>query len=612
MRIKKHIGIILSLLGCIMVLVALGAPWIGLDKDSGWGPARLFLLGSGVFFVVVPHSRLVISWVARTVSNFLIEQVPALSSIRESVKSRFEHFQSSPISQEQSGLNQAQRIRWINAQLAVVFLISVLVFTFLISVGRWTTWLVTTEHFHLLAEGFRQGHTYLALEPDAALRELDDPYLYENRQGIEHLWDASLYKGKYYLYWGPVPALATFIIESFVNIPIKDPQLVWLFSIGATLVILLLLRKLWLNEFNDLPAWSIIPPAFVVSLSNPLPWIMARPAVYEAAIIAGQFFLLLGIFSALSIVRRVSAKAWILVVPGCFMALALASRFTLLPVAVVVLTGFILQLEYSTKQSTGSQSKMLWRRSLLVFSPILIGLLLLGFYNYVRFDSMLESGHRYQLTLEKISGDYASSFAVENILPNALNYFLNPLRTIGTFPFVKAMWGSYSVTILRAFASGSYHAEQITGVLISTPFTLFSIVPLSVCLGSIWKRLDDMPFPRVRDLKIFQVEWGWLYFSLLFAVSVSVIPLLIFSYCTMRYLLDFLPALLILSSIGYASSLNAYRQNRLGNVVMIVIGIISSSYSVIIGILLGVTGYFASFEQFNPALFEKISRLLSW
>ena len=47
------------------------------------------------------------------------------------------------------------------------------------------------HHYEYLTEGFRQGHTYLSLDPPKELLELKDPYL-PTSLPEKRLWDASL------------------------------------------------------------------------------------------------------------------------------------------------------------------------------------------------------------------------------------------------------------------------------------------------------------------------------------------------------------------------------------------------------------------------------------
>ncbi len=57
MKIKRILGLSLTLLGSILSLVALGASVLGIEQEGGWGPARSFLLASGIVLIVLPHLR---------------------------------------------------------------------------------------------------------------------------------------------------------------------------------------------------------------------------------------------------------------------------------------------------------------------------------------------------------------------------------------------------------------------------------------------------------------------------------------------------------------------------------------------------------------------------
>jgi len=91
----------------------------------------------------------------------------------------------------------------------------ILTYVWFISTGLWTTWPATTNYYDQLATSFHEGHLYLDVQPDPALLELPDPYDPDARESMQEsdieklntIWDMSLYGGKIYLYWGPVPAL---------------------------------------------------------------------------------------------------------------------------------------------------------------------------------------------------------------------------------------------------------------------------------------------------------------------------------------------------------------------------------------------------------------------
>ena len=76
-KFKSIIGLGISTAGLFMILAAIGANLLGLDRDAGWGPARYFLLGCGSALALSPH----ITWIVkkiwsqdllRPLSNWLI------------------------------------------------------------------------------------------------------------------------------------------------------------------------------------------------------------------------------------------------------------------------------------------------------------------------------------------------------------------------------------------------------------------------------------------------------------------------------------------------------------------------------------------------------------
>src|SRR5206468_7160345 len=64
--------------------------------------------------------------------------------------------------------------------------------------------------YNVLADALRHGQLHLRIEPRPEMFELMEPYE-PARNDPFRLHDASLYKGKYYLYFGVVPAFLLFV-----------------------------------------------------------------------------------------------------------------------------------------------------------------------------------------------------------------------------------------------------------------------------------------------------------------------------------------------------------------------------------------------------------------
>src|SRR5215207_5098156 len=89
------------------------------------------------------------------------------------------------------------------------------------------------DHYNLLSRGFLSGHLYLDAEPPAALREAANPYDPKSRGPVEVLHDASYFRGKYYIYFGPAPVVTLFLPFTVLtgrDLPI--PYGVFVFVVG--------------------------------------------------------------------------------------------------------------------------------------------------------------------------------------------------------------------------------------------------------------------------------------------------------------------------------------------------------------------------------------------
>src|SRR6202142_1830101 len=112
------------------------------------------------------------------------------------------------------------RIYWLTALSA---LLVVVIYIFFISVGTWTKWPATTDFYAQLAKAFDQGQVSLLTKPDPSILALQNPYQDDAlRKQTTYPWDVSLFNGKYYIYWGPAPAIVMAIVGLFHPIKAGD------------------------------------------------------------------------------------------------------------------------------------------------------------------------------------------------------------------------------------------------------------------------------------------------------------------------------------------------------------------------------------------------------
>jgi len=498
-----------------------------------------------------------------------------------------------------------QRRHFLHAVVACLILVY---YVWLISLGTWRDWVSTTEYYDKLANAFLQGQVALLDQPKQALLELQDPYSIEQREGIPYLWDSSLYNGKYYLYWGPAPALVILPLKLATHAVVGDQYLTFGFLCGAFLFASLIAARLWI-EFPSLPPWTMVPALLALGLTNPLPWLLARPAIYEAAIVAGQFFLLGGIYFAFFKRHGSLLSSRDAFVASTCWAFALASRATLLPALLFLLAVWLFKWRQG---STGESQRGSPASALALALPFAVGLIAMGWYNYARFGNVLEFGHRFQLTGMNLHQVYRHIFSFSNLLPNLYNYSYNPMRWLSVFPYAKAKWGAFFTLPFLRPGNPLYYSEQVSGILRTSPFLLFALIPVLDGLQTLARSIrEGNGFNRTLASMLADLRW---LSAAQFTVAAILLffPTLLFIVCTMRYEADVVPILALLSAIGFWLGFERLHSMRFLRHLYTISAISLLLYTVGIGMLLAITGYQARFEHFNPGLFDQLTRWFSF
>jgi hypothetical protein len=476
----------------------------------------------------------------------------------------------------------------------------IVIYIWIVTTGKVTSWPVYTSYYGMLADAFLRGHTHLLVNPDPRLLELSDPYdPVANRPYRIH--DLSLYQRKYYLYWGPVPALLLAPVKWIRNaisvdqadtwlnavihgrakwihntINVTDAYLVFVFALGVVVFSTLLIVRLWRRLFYDSPWWTIIPGILVSGLGTPAPYLVSRAAVYEAAIMAGQCFLIGGIYWAFTALQQERVSAWRLFLAGCFWGLAVGSRVSL-TVSVPILAVLVVWRIY--RKGTGNLLDRVRLSMLTAFvTPLLISAMALGFYNCVRFGSWSELGGRYQLAGQHMAKmvDASKFLSTANILPNVFSYFLYPVTFTPVFPFILAPVDRDPFAFLQFVTkSPDYNAsEAVASILMVSPFLWFALVPLFALVI------------RLRQGLPMQCESSWIVICLFCSALFSFMPVLLHQMSTMRYLADMTPSMVILAVIGVWQSHHLLKYKPLGSKVWYALIVGLPLVSVVAGILL--------------------------
>ena len=463
-----------------------------------------------------------------------------------------------------------------------------IVYVWFVSLGLWTTWPARSAYYSLLARGFLKHELSLAAEPSKELLALSNPYDPAQHISVEAPPDFSLYKGKFYLYWGPVPALILAALKLLSPKDLPDLYLVFGFSCGLFLWQTQLVISIWDRYFRSLPKWILAMCLLLAGLSVPSVWMLGRAEIYEAAILGGQFFVMAGFSAALSAVMRTHSADFKLLLAGMSWSLALGTRLTLvLPISFLMLM-VIYQLCMNRPVSLGN----LLKKALYLGSPVVIGLGLLAWYNWARFGSLSETGFSYALAGPYIQKHLHEVMSYRYFVQNIYNYFLAPPQMSDQFPFIFSSGGSIQSILPFLDLPDFYNTNPVTGLIYTVPFIFFSAL-------SLFKRNPSNP-PDIQPGGT-DSQLVWLIRALSGGVLISLVFLLVFFWAAMRYVLDFMPMLMLLSMIGYCQGYTSAKA-RGWERYMAVAGILIAGLSIVVSPLLGISASLKLFGRKNPSM----------
>ena len=474
-------------------------------------------------------------------------------------------------------------------------------YIWIITIGRIDKWPGGRDYYWMLTQAFQKRQTYLLVDPNPELLKLEDPYDLQQRKGLEYLWDTTLYNGKYYLYWGPVPAVLGVIVNFITARPVTDVGWVFSFIVGTALFSVMLLRKIC-QDF-EFPGWIFWGGALAAILNIPLVWLLTHPTYYEVSIAGGQFFMMAGFFLFYLAFRSASLHKGYLLLAALAFGLAGGTRVNLLP-SVILLAFVIFWRIYRYHRRRLSASIPAFAATLI---PLAIVACSLAWYNYIRFDSIFEFGHRYQLSGLSITEDERDQISLNYILPNLYTYVFRLPSLSREFPFVTVPWIKENMwPFFIHLPENYYYPEPVAGVLF--------VVPLLGCTALLLLRL--LWLLANGDISLVRGTWKanssrllWFGLSVFGYILVQTFILFAFVSSSMRYLFDLSPALVLLSTMFVGYHVQAFEKNS--SVVKAIVGLwlLASVLTVVAGFLIGFTGSQNNFLNKNPQLYYQ---LLDW
>ena len=581
-RFKIISTILAAALGLFAIILALFAYQLGLDNNPEPGRLRKLLALLGVVIMLSP---LLIALLYRLEQRLrLLQKTSGLFTKQEPLTKA-----ALPIKR---GFFNSNTAFWSVLGVVLVMLCSL----WYITSGTMVHFNYYSDYFDMQADGFLAGQTSLTQVPSQELAALDNPYDWRQRTGVHFIWDASFYQGKYFLYWGPVPALIAALIKWIKPGMVEDQYLLLFFISGLTIFWTLILTDLRKRYFPSVPAWTLTFFILAGGLCTPLFWLVNRPNVYETAIAACQFFLFMGVYAALRGLHASKSQWKWLLWAGLALGAAVGSRTTIVFVVFFIVGVILFVLAKNWLKGVPG-----WKEMISLLIPLAAFACGLAWFNYSRFGSIFESGMGYQLTGEALPQDMSQLFALRYIIPNAYLSLLQPYAfSPHGFPFFSATIDNSWTRVIRMPAN-YYFAEQVTGILYTIPLLWMLVVPFFGLLRKGWRWVKEVPIKQ-DELPV----PGWVWTLLGGSFLVAFLTNMMFVMTTMRYLADFTPLLVLLTCLLLMQVLQRSRSSRIARGLLLAAIAVLSLFTIIISLFINFTCGDRRIQHNNALLYEKI------
>jgi hypothetical protein len=443
-------------------------------------------------------------------------------------------------------------------------------------------------YYGALTDAFLHGQTYLVTPPPDELLALDDPYDPDQNEPYR-LHDASLYNGRWYLYFGPTPVLLVFLPLRSVGVQATDELALAILASAGFLISLALMRFL-VRRYRPRTSTAFQAVALLLlGLANVAPYNLRRPAAYEIAIASGYVCLLAAMYLTLTGVLRERASLVRLAGGSLALGLAAGSRPHLL-----VALPFFLWAWCKAAKSFGWQSasrRDLVRLAAAAVGPLAVCVAILAYYNYIRFGSLTEFGQTYQLGGIKTST--LDHFQLDRLVPGLFFYLLAPPSFDLAFPFVH-LTPSFPGTLSHIY---SISMEPVAGALATTPVLVLAFAAPVLLWRSRRRAHEDMTI----------ASW-----FLAVALLVMSAPLFAFNGATMRYEMDWLAIMGLAAILVWFRTLDALGTRRLALIATTGVAAGVVCLTLVESLAFSVTGCCDTMRNANPSTYDRIRSAFDW
>ena len=482
---------------------------------------------------------------------------------------------------------------WQRVTAAVILIVMCVIFWNMIN---WNTsvigWHKTYDHhkqYYELTEALKNGHFYLDAQPSQALLNMENPYDFKARyaQNADFKWDHAYYEGKYYVYFGVLPAVLLYLPYNLItgqNLP--NYIAVYIFGIMIMIGIMLLLWEIVKKWYKNTPFALYLIMLVVFAAVSGIAYAVQKPDFYLIPNLSALMFALFGLAFWLSSERETEngetvLVPWRLVLGSLFVALTAGCRPQFLLTAVF---GIMLFWNHAfKKRSLFSRTSI--KQTVSVCLPFVIVGAAVMWYNAARFGSPFDFGANYNLTTNDMT---ARGFVFGRTGLGIFTYFLQPLSVNAVFPFI------------HDFSSATtYQGLTLTEKLMGGVLWLYPVLLIGV-YGSLKRKVFT-------DKRAYRM----VYLSVIMAVVLAVLDAQMAGLLT-RYFTDFVWLMMIASTVTVFAYYDRSIKDTTARSKIIKITIVLSLMSVILAFLSIFAHSEDSIQSANPTLYYTIQHLIAF
>ncbi|AKV55591.1 hypothetical protein [Bifidobacterium actinocoloniiforme] len=340
-----------------------------------------------------------------------------------------------------------------------------------------------------LAKALLHGRLNLDLPVNRQLAEMPNPYdtatrmrlAREDPQGTPIFFDVAFKSGKYYSYFGVLPAIIAFMPYRALtgqDLPASSAVLAFALVLAlCSLAVTVQVARWFSRRGHPVSLGCVLLIASGMLFCTPMFYVLHSEVFYQLPQTLSISLTFLGLCCWIESKLRDLNKGWLLA--GCLcMALNLASRPAFVLASLLALPLFWGEIrdlwERGLRGGKGLREEALtW---LCALAPYLLVAAPLMAYNAARFGRPLDFGANYNLTAYDIPH---SSSPLSQLVPLSLLYFFQPPNLATTFPFLLRTSQDMSPWLPEQASYGGLFT-------LLAPFTLL-IFALKPC----WRRLRE-------------------------------------------------------------------------------------------------------------------------